>query len=259
MAKRVFFLNAPSGTINNSQRAALAVGLSPFAVSTETEEGTFMTGSAFYAYCLRIIKRTDKSTEVYEAMTDTVRDMRMRFLSEDFKTVSSALTITSIGNYSTSLPSDFGHIMGDVMMFDGSSDEEYEPLRKISIERYNDLYSSRYNSAVGNKLTGSPRHFCIFDGNLLVGPPVDKTSYTFRVTHTTEDGVEIDSTTTDVPFTNKYRHIVRYGVLKNTYLMLENYEEANVWSALYETDLQKLVDNDKLNTRDNLPIKFNGV
>lgn len=218
-----------------------------------------MTGSAFYTYCLAILKRTDKSTEVYQAMTDVVRDMRSRFLSEDFKLINTALTISTIGNYSVALPSDFGHIIGDVMIKETSSDQSYPPLNKISIEEYNIKYPDRFNTTVDNRMTGFPYDFCIFGGNLLVGPPVDKTTYEFRFAYSTEDEVDIVSGTSVVPFTERYRKTVRYGVLKEMYLLLENYQEADIWSNLYETDLQKIIDNDRQNVKDNLPIKYNGI
>lgn len=218
-----------------------------------------MTGAQMYTYCLAILKRTDKSTEVYEAMTDTVRDMRLRFLSEDFKQINTALAISTIGNYSVALPTDFGHLIGDVMMKDTSSDESYPSLNKISIEEYNQKYSDRFNTAVGNKDTGIPYDYCIFGGNLLVGPPVDKTTYEFRFAYSTEDEVEVSSVTANVPFTDRYRKTVRYGVLKEMYLLLENYEEADLWSKLYEADLQKIIENDRQNVKDNLPMKYSGI
>lgn len=218
-----------------------------------------ITGANFYTYCLAVLKRTDKSTEVYQAMTDIIRDMRLRFLSEDFKSINTALTISTIGNYSVALPSDFGHIIGDVMMKDTSADESYPPLNKISIEEYNKKYPDRFNTAVGNKMTGIPYDYCIFSGDLLVGPPVDKTTYEFRFAYSTEDGVEISSGTSDVPFTDKYRKTVRYGVLQLMYEGLENYEEADKWELKYERDLVKIIDNDRLNVKDNLPIKYSGV
>lgn len=218
-----------------------------------------ITGSETYTYCLAILKRTDKSTEVYQSITDTVRDMRLRFRSEDFKSINTALAISTIGNYSAALPSDFGHLIGDVMMKETASDEDYLSLNKISIEEYNRKYSSRFNTAVGNKDTGIPYDYCIFGGNLLVGPPVDKTTYEFRFAYSTEDEVEINSATSNVPFTDRYRKTVRYGVLKEMYLLMENYEEADLWSKLYEIDLAKIIENDNQNVKDNLPIKYSGI
>lgn len=218
-----------------------------------------MSGSDFYTYVLSILKRTDKSTEVYQAMTDTVMDMRLRMLSEKFKTISTALTIGTIGNYSVALPTDFGHLIGSIIVKETVADRDYPSPLKISISLFNELYANRYDTNVGNRMTGNPMHYCIFGGNLLVGPPVDKTSYEFRIAYTTEDATEIASNTTLVPFTDRYRKTVRYGVMKEVYVGLENYDEANIWSTLYEADLVKIIENDKQNVKDDEPIQYNGI
>lgn len=218
-----------------------------------------MTGSAFYTYVLAILKRDDKETETYQAMTDVIRDMRLRFKPEDFKTISTALTIGTIGNYSVALPSDFSRLIGDVMVKETVADRDYPPLNKLSIDEYNEKYSSRFNTAVGNRLTGSPLDYCVFNGNLLIGPPVDLTTYEFRIAYSQEDEAEVTSVTTSVPFTDRYRKTVRYGVLKEVYLGLENYQEADIWSNLYEADLAKIADADYTNVKGNEPTKYNGI
>lgn len=38
-----------------------------------------MTGSELYDYIVRTFKRTDKETEIYEAITDTILDLQVRF------------------------------------------------------------------------------------------------------------------------------------------------------------------------------------
>jgi hypothetical protein len=218
-----------------------------------------MTGAELYVYVLSILKRTDKSTEVYESITDTVMDMRLRFHAEDFKTISSELTIATIGNYSATLPTDFGHIIGDPVLRDTAGDQEYNSPDKISIQRYNELYGDRYNSAVGNRNAGTPIHYCIYGGDLLVGPAVDKSTYVLRIAYTQEAATAIVAGTSSVPFTDRYRKTVRYGVLKEIYLLLENYEEAKIWSDLYEGDLQKIINNDQSNVRDDQQIQYHGV
>lgn len=218
-----------------------------------------MTGQAFYDYCLAVIKRPDKSTEIYQAMADVIMDMRLRFYARDYEKFSTELAISSIGDFSVALPSDFGHNIGKVSVRDSASDQSYPPTDKISIDTFNKLYAQRNNTAVGNRLTGPPNHFCIFGGNLLIGPPVDKTTYKFKMTYTQEDAPTIDASTTLVPFTDKYRKTVRYGVVKEVYLILENYQEADAWSTLFEQDLAKIVNNDNANRRDDEPIYYNGV
>lgn len=218
-----------------------------------------MTGAELYTYILSILKRTDKSTEVYESITDVVMDMRLRFHSQAYKTISSEIAISTLGEYTLTLPSDFGHLLGDVLVRDDSSDQEYHPLKKIGINRFNELYGDRFNDAVGNRNTGTPIHSCLFGGNILVGPPVDKVTYVFRLPYTTESATAITSATASVPFTDRYRKTVRYGVLKEIYLLLENYQEAEAWSNLYENDLIKIIDNDMANSRDDSPVMYSGI
>ena len=69
----------------------------------------------------------------------------------------------------------------------------------------------------------------------------------------------MESGTASVPFTDRYRKIVRYGVLKEVYLGMELYDEAGIWSTLYEADLLKIIDNDKINVKGNEPQKYNGI
>jgi len=218
-----------------------------------------MTGANFYTYILSTLKRTDKSTEVYQAMTDVVMDMRLRFHAQDYKTISSALTISSLGGYSATLPTDFGHLIGGVSVKETVQDIEYPPLNKLSIQSFNEKYGSRFNAAYGNKLAGPPEDFCLFGGNLLIGPPVDRTTYEFRIAYTQESATEITSVTTSVPFTDKYRKCVKYGVLQLVYETLENYDEADKWAEKYERDLGKIIENDRQNSKDSEFIRYQGV
>lgn len=218
-----------------------------------------MTGAQLYTYILEVFKRTDKSTEVYEAITDVVMDMRLRFNSEDFKTTSANLSgCSSIGDYTLTLPTDFKRIIGDVMVRDSSSDQAYDTLAKISIQEYNVKYPDRFNTSTGNRNTGTPRHYCVFGGDILVGPPVDKTTYLFKISYSQEAATDITSATSDVPFSSHYRKTLRYGVLEQLYLMMENYEESTLWGNKYREDVGLIVLNDMNNVKDNAPAVYSG-
>ena len=146
-----------------------------------------MTGANLYNYILQIFKRTDKSTEVYTAIADTVMDMRSRMLSDDFSTVSAALTgASTIGSYQLTLPTDFGHLIGDVLIKDTAADDVYFPLRRITKPEWDIKYNQALASAVGNRLTGTPTEYCFFGGKIYVGSPVDKTTYEFKINYTTD-------------------------------------------------------------------------
>jgi hypothetical protein len=81
-----------------------------------------MSGTEFYNYVLRTFKRTDKSQEVYDAITDTIMDMAERFGFEDAKVEAyTAAGITSLGDYKLDLPPNFGRLIGDVRFSDGDT------------------------------------------------------------------------------------------------------------------------------------------
>lgn len=218
-----------------------------------------MTGSEFATYVKSIFKRTDKDTELYQATTDVISDMRLRFYSEDFKEEAYTTGLSAIGDFKVGLPSDFGHMIGDVTVTETSADQAYPPLKKISKEQYDDLYFSRLNTAVGNKGTGCPHHYCVYGKEIFIGPPVDRTTYELQFNYTTESSEEVDADTDPVPFTDKYRKILRAGVLAELYDLMENFTQAEQWRAKYEADLNKLATSDDAYTNDNDLVQYNGI
>jgi len=218
-----------------------------------------MTGANFYIYILNIFKRTDKSTEVYEAITDVITDMRLRLLSEDFKEETYSTSISALGEYRLSLPSDFGHIIGGISIVDVDDSSTYPPLVKISKEHYDELYHDRILSDAGDVSTDRPRHFCIYAEQVYLGPVPDKTTYKYQINYTTEDSTDITSDTTSVPFTDKWRYYVRSGVLNQLFKGLEQFEEASIWEAEYERGLAKIAENDDFNTSAFQQIQYQGL
>lgn len=218
-----------------------------------------MTGANFLLYLKRTFKRTDKDTELYEAITDTVFDMRLRFYPEDFKTRSSALTgCTAAGEYQLTLPTDFGHLIGEVSMKDDSVEQDYPPLSKINIETYDRLYPDRMLDST-DRDTGVPRHFCLYGGYIFIGPCVDGTNYKFYINYTQEDATDIAAGTVSVPFTDNYREVVKQGSLMRIKNDLELYEEAQVHERLYEQGIAKIAANDELNSNAVESVRYSGV
>lgn len=70
-----------------------------------------MTGSDFHDYVVRTFKRTDKTTEVYDAITDTIVDMCERMDFEDTKVEAyTTAGITTLGDYKIDLPLTTYHV-----------------------------------------------------------------------------------------------------------------------------------------------------
>jgi len=216
-----------------------------------------MTGAEFYAYVIRKFKRTDKSTETYEAITDTIADMRLQFLSAKY-TEEAYLSISTLGDYRLPFPSDMGHFIGTINIIDTESDESYGALTKISKQKYDELYPSRLLENYNNMLTGVPRHFAIQGEQIFIGPVPDKTTYQYSINYSTEDLAAITSVTTDVPFSNKYRAILRAGVLADLHSSVENYDEAGFWKNEYLEGLSKVVASEYQDKQDSEPVQYAG-
>ena len=114
-----------------------------------------MTGAEFYAYVIRKFKRTDKSADAYEAMTDTIADMRLQFLSAKY-IEEAYLSIATLGEYRLPFPSDMGHFIGTINITETVSDDVYPALIKISKQRYDELYPDRLLTNLSNVSTGTP-------------------------------------------------------------------------------------------------------
>lgn len=198
----------------------------------------------------RKFKRTDKDTEILESTTDVISDMNVRFKSEDYKEETYVAGISTIGEYQIALPSDFGHITGNVSIIDTAGDEYYPELDKISKNTYDRLYPDRLLSDTGKMNLDVPRQFCIYAGQLYIGPVPDLTTYQYQLNYTTENTEAIVSGTAVVRFTAELRHrnILRNGVLFELHDGLGNYEEASYYKQLYLHDLQAIIDMEIVNS-----------
>jgi len=217
-----------------------------------------MTGPEFLAYVKRVFKRTDKDTELYEAMTDTITDMRLQIHAEDYKEEAYIAGITTLGDYRISLPSDFGHLIGNVTLID--NDGAYvKTLNKISKQSYDSKYGDRLYTTTSNIEDAIPSDFCIYANQIYLGPVPDSTTYRYQINYTTEDSDDIDSSTTSVPFTDSYRNVVRAGTLAEIYAGLEAFDESNYWRAMYVDGLVKIKANDDSNIADSESVVYHGI
>lgn len=213
-----------------------------------------MTGAEFLAYVKRIFKRTDKDTEIYEATTDIVADMRIQLNAEDYKEEAYTAGISTLGDYRITLPDDFGHLIGAVTLVDDTSNQT-QTLIKISKQAYDEKYGDRLYDTVADMDKAMPVHFCIYGGQIFLGPVPDLTTYKYYINYTTEAFDDIGAATDPVPFTDRYRRTLRAGVLADVFDGLEAFDEAQYWRGLYNEGLLKIQRNDN----DNVSAGLTGV
>ena len=211
-----------------------------------------LSGADFYAYILRKFMRTDKSTEIYEAITDVIMEIKLRYQFEDFKTVLSTSTIPVAGDYTFDIPSSFGHLIGDIILL-GDTDR---PLVKVSKTKYDALYPDVTEADVTD---GVPKHYCLFGGKFYIGPVPDKTTYEYQLNYTTEEMTQIVAGTSAVPFTDKYRWVLRNLVLAEIYAGIGNDAESQKWEAKGLGGIELMVANERSNVDTSVNVEFNDI
>jgi hypothetical protein len=217
-----------------------------------------MNGSQFKDYVVRIFKRTDKDTEIYEATTDIVADMRIQMKSELYKEEAYVAGIENIGEYKIGLPSDFGHLIGKVTIVDDASGYS-GTLNKLSKSAYDEKYGDRLHTSLSNVDRSIPKDFCIYAGQIYLGNVPDAITYKYFINYTTEDFADILSTTDVVPFTDRYRRTLRAGVLMELYNGLEFLDEANYWKNEYAEGISKMISNDADNVSSKDGVSYHGI
>jgi len=220
-----------------------------------------MTGPEFLAYVKRKFIRGDKDTEIYESTTDTIALMEMKFSPDDNRSEEYISGISTVGEYRIGLPTDFVRIIGNVSIIDTSDDCEYPNLQKISKQTYDRLYTDRILSDVGNVHTDLPRHFCIYDGQLYLGPVPDKITYRYQCNFITDNTTAISASTTTVPFSTEFRErtVLRNGVLFELHDGMENFDEAAYYKSLFLDGVRDLETLDERNRGDSLNVQYRGI
>ena len=219
-----------------------------------------MTGAEFLAYVIRKFIRTDKDTEIYEAVTDIIADIQYDTKLEAVKEEAYIVGITTLGEYRIALPSDFENLIGNITIVEPNTNDSHV-LTKISKQEYDLRYSDRLYSAYANMISGMPKDFCIYGGQIFLGPVPDKIAYKYQMNYSTSVITSISASTTSVPFTTNYkeRNVLRDGVLAELYNGLENYEESNYWRALYTVGKQAMVQKNDRNIDDSNTVMYRGI
>jgi hypothetical protein len=130
-------------------------------------------------------------------------------------------------------------------------------LTKISKREFDEKYTG---FGITDDGRDRPRDYCIFGGQILVGPVPDATTYTYTYSYTTGAEVSIDGTVTSVPFTDKgRREILRDGVLFRVYKAIQNYEEAGQFKAFYDYGLQQIDNRERWNRGGRSQVAYQGI
>lgn len=203
-----------------------------------------MSGSELHDYIVRTFKRTDKTAEVYDAITDTIMDMCEEFGFEENKVEAyTAVGISALGDYKIDLPDDFGHLLGDVRWTD---QDDSGTLNKLSKQQFNEKFPEQ---DCDDPDDGEPTDYCIFRKQLLIGPVPDRTTYEYQIDYAKFLADAVTSVSSDVMFTDNARECVKFGALARLYEVIEEWGNADRYTQKYELELAEFVSREKKNTR----------
>jgi len=214
-----------------------------------------MNGSDTYAYVLRTFKRTDKETEAYEAITDSVMTISREFAFQEIQSEQETTDqITVLGDYKLSLESNTDFLVSDVVLRDGDSSRQ---LTMIGKSEFDSLYPNPASSTVNKS---KPVHACVFAGQIYLGPVPDSTSYDYYISHATKLTAAITSGTSSVPFSGlDMRECLKLFTLQKLYGVLENMELEATNGMKAESMLKKIIAKEKKLKRPIVLTNYQGV
>lgn len=200
-----------------------------------------MSGSDFRDYFLRKgFKRTDKDTEIYEAITDAIQWLRRQFGFQEAQTETTTTdTITSLGDFKLNLESDFGLLTGIVV----EDDEEADPLIIVPKWKLDQMYP--YLNVTTDQ--SRPVHAAIYAQQIYLAPVPDLTSYVYRKTYSKRGGT-VTASTAAVPFTNLYREILADKVNEFMYELVEDFNKAGYYRQKALVGLRDMMDREEKNS-----------
>lgn len=190
-----------------------------------------MTLTLFKTYVKYDFKRTDKDTELVQAYNDMIIWTALLMPHSAYKYQSYLPLVAGQEDYS--LPSTVIHLLHPVRLLDGSasSDSGY-PLTHITKDRYDFLYPNPNRTSP--TITGTPSHYTVFAGSILVGPlPRTGTNDLLEMDWTKRPTAQSgDSDTPALP--SEWDEILKFGTLERLFDGIGSHDEAQYWAAKYK-------------------------
>jgi hypothetical protein len=205
-----------------------------------------MTGIDWQAYVLRTFKRTDKTAELFDATNAAIAEIRRKFTTgRDEKETATTDVIGVLGEYRLDLESDYGLSVSDVFIRDNNSGRYLTPISK---SKYDQLYGIWGSGSASQR--SIPVHYCLFGGQILLGPIPDSISYTYVVSYSRGNLAPATIATLSVPYTTEdYKEILRDGALWRLYKLVENDDQAGAYKALWDNGLLDIERKERRNRR----------
>jgi len=214
-----------------------------------------MTRLEFLSYVKNEFKRTDKDSEIYEALDDTLYDLTTE---HDFHVHQTEQSISLIADtYEYSLTSySMSMLLGPVLYLDDTGDAD--PLIKLSKAsfdlRFPDLTATDFDK-------DEPQYYAVYGNAIFIAP--------FPDTVTTESILVPISTIatklvgdSDTPaFEDQWREVIKFGVLFRVWTQLGDFGKSQAQDnlLLYQRGIEKMKKIDKSKDRGPLMAMYRGI
>lgn len=240
----------------NGDRAVGAQSITDWSGSSSAPASTplgSLTGLQMKTYIVNSgFKRDDMDSDIYDALTDTIMEMEQAFrFDEREKETTSTDIITAADDNKINLESDMGHLIS-VTLIDGDTTT---PLCRLSKAAFDLLYST----PTSGMDTGYPKHFCVFAGQIQIGPCPDSLGYAYRQAYSQRLTSVIDATTSPVPFSAQYREILKDGAMYRLLKNLKHFDLASYHKNDFGEGMTRAMMRERRNRGGTFNVAYNDI
>lgn len=195
-----------------------------------------MTRLEFLTYVTNVFKRTDKNTEIYEALNETIKDIATREKFHEYSFQSYTACVAAQEDYP--LPTTLLQIKHPIRLVEGTAtgDSGWN-LTKLSKEEY-DFREPNPNRT--GPSTGRPTAYCVYSNSILVTPIPDQ-AYLLEINWGNVPS-SLASNDDSPAYLNIWDEVIKHGALFRMFSLVGAFTEANYWRALYETGILRMID-----------------
>jgi hypothetical protein len=187
------------------------------------------TRSDLRARVLRVFKRTDKDTEVNEAINDTYKEMVAIIGPRKVQDRLYKSLVADRAEYA--LPTTALRFIHPIRLIDpdaGDTSIGSYVMTFINKDEYDALDP---NPDAADPLSGSPTHYTIWKNCLLVTPQPDK-AYTIEI-NIGGEATALDADSDESIFQETWDETIAAGALRRLYAGIKLYQDSTYWQSVY--------------------------
>ena len=186
----------------------------------------------FLAYVKRTFKRTDKDTELYEFLDETIKDIATRHSFQVLQYQSYVPIVAEQEDYP--LPTDLMHLHHPIRILEGlTTNDDGWALERLTKDSY-DYYEPNPNRA--NPQTGETWGYCIYNNEILLTniPGTAQSGHLIEINWSKQPTLPTADGDNAHPYGNPWDETVKWGVLGRAYESMEMYQESDRFNGYYE-------------------------